>query len=340
MRALPYLLPVIIASLFMATAATNYLWIAMGLVWVVALTRESIGKFSVAQVVDEYEFFHHSAVMANVKSLSGLFFAGFNAWTLAFLVQHTLAGWALAVFVYSVVIINSNFAITLAHDLMHSTRKSDRWLSTILLLQNGFFYLEADHVYIHHRHVGTASDPATARMGEGLYSYLRRSVGARFQMVFFGGGTFPKQREKRIIRGNKLRLIICLCYLIGLFFFSWQALVCVLAQFVLVTLIYESVTYIQHYGLSRKTDGIGRTESVQLYHAWNCYYRTSAWMHYLMPVHSIHHLREERLHEIRDFAGLEMPRPFATMLVTAFFPAKWLPLMAGELPSPTQKTRT
>ncbi|WP_373514061.1 fatty acid desaturase, partial [Persicitalea sp.] len=289
MRAIPYLIPVAITVVFMTTAATSFVWAGMGFVLIIASLRKKIGKFSVAGVVSEYDFFHHSPPMVNLKTASGVFFVGFNAWVLFFLAHHALVIWALAVFIYSVVIFNSNFAVSLAHDLMHSSRKLDRWLSTILLLQNGFFYLEADHIYIHHRHVGTSDDPATARVGEGIYAYLRRSIGARFRMIFFTGNTFPPRRESEIILSCKIRLVACLFYLIGTTFVSWQALICVLAQFVLVTLIYESVTYIQHYGLRREISKTGKVEVVQLHHAWNCYYRTSAWMHYLMPVHSIHH---------------------------------------------------
>lgn len=337
MRAIPYLLPVAITAIFVATAATPFLWAAMGLILVIAFFRKKIGEFSVIEVVDEYDFFHHSPLMANLKTLPGIFFVGFNVWMLVFLSQNWLEIWILLIFGYSVVIINSNFAVSLAHDLMHSARKSDRWLSTILLLQNGFFYLEADHIYIHHRHVGTSGDPASARLGEGLYAYLRRSVGTRFKMLFFRGNTFPEQRERRIIRGNVTRLIVCLAYLVGSAFASWQAFGCVLAQFVLVTLIYESVTYIQHYGLTRQTDATGKAEAVQLRHAWNCYYRTSTWLHYMMPVHSIHHLREERLDEIRNFAGPAMPLPFASMMIMAFFPDRWFRLMDRKVAQLTQK---
>lgn len=337
MRAIPYLLPVAITAVFVATATTPFVWMAMVVVLVTALFRQKIGKFSVKEVVVEYDFFHHSLLMANLKTLSGIFFVGFNVWILTFLANNDLKIRNLLIFVYSVVIINSNFAVSLAHDLMHSGRKLDRRLATILLLQNGFFYLEADHIYIHHRHVGTSGDPATARVGEGLYIYLWRSVKTRFRMLFFRGDTFPRQRERRIIRGNITRLVICLAYLTGSAFVSWQAFGCVLAQFVLVTLIYESVTYIQHYGLARETDAMGRAEVVQLHHAWNCYYRTSAWLHYMMPVHSIHHLREERMDQIRDSAGPAMPLPFASMMITAFFPARWFRLMDGKVARLTQK---
>lgn len=333
MRALPYLLPVLITLVFVATAATYLVGLAMGLVFSIALARKSIGKFTVPEVVAEYDFFHHDLMMTQIKTLSGLFFVGFNGWVLVFLVQHTLPVWALVIFVYSVVIINSNFAISLAHDLMHSARKLDRAMSTVLLLQNGFFYLEADHIYIHHRHVGTPHDPATARVGEGLYAYFGRSISARFRMIFFRGTTFPRQREQSIIRGNVARLVVCLAYLTGTFFLGWAVFICVLAQFVLVTLIYESVTYIQHYGLQRELNPVGKPEPVQLDHAWNCYYRTSAWMHYMMPIHSIHHLREARLNHIQGFAGLSMPLPFATMLVRALVPARWFRLMDTQVPS-------
>ena len=333
MRALPYLLPVFITLVFVATAATYLVGLAMGLVFSIALARKSIGKFTVPEVVAEYDFFHHSPLMTQVKTLSGLFFVAFNGWVLVFLAQQTVPTWVVVIFIYSVVIINSNFAISLAHDLMHSARKLDRVVSTILLLQNGFFYLEADHIYIHHRHVGTPADPATARVGEGLYAYFRRSIGARFRMIFFRGATFPRQRERSIIRGNVVRFLVCVAYLTGTLFMGWLVFICVLAQFVLVTLIYESVTYIQHYGLQRELNPIGKPEPVQLHHAWNCYYRTSAWMHYMMPIHSIHHLREARLSHIRDFAGLSMPLPFATMLVRALVPARWFRLMDSQVPS-------
>ncbi|MPR32895.1 hypothetical protein GBK04_05870 [Cytophagaceae bacterium SJW1-29] len=151
--------------------------------------------------------------------------------------------------------------------------------------------------------------------------------------AFFSGGTFPRPRKRSIIRGNVARLLACIFYLMGTLFLGGRVFACVLAQFILVTLIYESVTYIQHYGLRRKTNQIGQAEAVQLHHAWNCYYRTSTWMHYMMPVHSIHHLREERLDEIRDFAGLSMPLPFAKMLVRAWIPARWFRLMDEKVPT-------
>ena len=299
----------------------------MGLVFLIAFLRGRVGKFTVAEIVNEYRFFHHDRNMANLKTASGLFFAVFNIWISVFLFNQEASLPAYLVFIYTVVILNSNFAISLAHDLMHSSRKFDKHLSTIILLQNGFFYLESDHIYIHHRYIGTHHDPATATLGEGIYQYFIRSIGARIKMVFFKGNTFPQHVERDIIAGNRIRFAICMIWLISSTFLGWRVFVCVLAQYLLVTLIYESITYIQHYGLKRNPLPDGKHESVQLQHSWNCYYKTSAYMHFMMPVHSIHHLKEENLESIKDFAGPSMPLPFASMMITAFMPSRWFKLM-------------
>ncbi len=327
MRALPYLLPVCITSVFIVTADTGFVWLAVGLIFIVAFLRKSIGKFTIPEIVSEYKFFHHDRSMAYFKSVCGIFFVLFNSWIPWFLYTHELNGFHLAVFLYSVVILNSNFSVSLAHDLMHSRRRFDRFLCTWILLMNGFFYLESDHIYIHHRHVGTPSDPATAREGENIYRYFRRSISARFKMILLRGNTFPKELESGLLLKNRLRFLICITWLAVSAFLGAQVFLSVLVSYFFVTLIYESITYIQHYGLKRNLSENGRSEPVQLNHAWNCYYKTSAYLHFMMPVHSIHHLKEENLEVITDDAGRTMPKPFASMMITALFPRRWFRLM-------------
>jgi alkane 1-monooxygenase len=336
MRILPYTIPVIITTIFMATASTRLIWVAIGLVILIALFRNKIGKFSPAEVVSEYAFFHYDKNMANLKTCSGIFFICFNLWIPYFLYTNQLPLPVYGVFIYSVIILNSNFAISLAHDLMHSCRAADRFFSTTILLQNGFFYLESDHVFIHHRFVGTDSDPATARHGEDIYHYFRRSIGKRFKMVLLKGDTFPRSQETTILRGNRIRLVLCVVWLALSLIINVQVFVCILCQYLFVTFIYESITYIQHYGLFREKKGDSKPEAVQLHHAWNCYYKTSSYMHYMMPVHSIHHLKEENLDELSFYPGPSMPLPFASMMMTALFPSRWFKLMNEEMLSSTR----
>lgn len=268
--------------------------------------------------------------MQLLKSFSGIFFVAFNFWAMIFFANHDLPAWQLIVFIYTYISINSAFAISLAHDLMHSRKKIDRLLATFLLLQNGFFYLISDHLHTHHRFAATSNDPATAKKGEGLYQYFYRSIKARLNLTFISGETFPVSRRKSIIRTNFFYFFCCIIYWLFAFFVNWQWAVCLSIAYVFVPLIYESVTYIQHYGLSRENAANKSVSPMALQHSWNCFYKTSAYMHFMMPVHSIHHASGKTEERADGFYGLEMPLPFSSMLFRAWLPSAWFKLMRDK----------
>ncbi|GAB2776617.1 alkane 1-monooxygenase [Rhabdobacter roseus] len=323
----PYTLPLLISAVFVTTAASGWIVLTPLVIFLLGKATPAAGEFSVREVVEAYDFFHHSRAMARFKTLNGIFFVGLNGWSFYFLATHALAGGYLILYIYSLILLNSNFAISLAHDLMHSPRRPDRWLATVLLLQNGFFYLESDHLYIHHRHVGTAQDPASPLLGESVYRYLRRSLGARARLIFTDGGVFPAPKSTRIVRQNVVRLMACLGYLALAFWAGARVGTWVVFQFLFVVLIYESITYIQHYGLRRNRLAAGGYEPVQYHHAWNSFFRLNNYLYFMMPVHSIHHVARPQLAQITHFAGHRMPLPFAQMMLTAYWPARWFALM-------------
>lgn len=55
-------------------------------------------------------------------------------------------------------------------------------LAEVLLSSVGYGHFTTEHVFGHHRFVGTQNDPATARFGETFYAFLPRTVfaGARY----------------------------------------------------------------------------------------------------------------------------------------------------------------
>lgn len=331
-KILPYTLPVFITLLFVLTANTSFIWVTAAVIYLIALMRNAVGKFDKNKVLNEYRFFHYSKSMAILKTFSGLIFVVFNIWVLWFLTQHSLPVLAYIIFIFTCIIINSNFAVSLAHDLMHSKNGIDRLLSNILLIQNGFFYLRSDHMYTHHRYVATAGDPSTARFNENIYAYLYRSIKARIRITFIDGLTYPLKVRNKIIFFNYLFLTCCILYLGFSMYLGRNVFIYLFINYLCVTLIYESVTYIQHYGLNRKYIDDLNYYKVEVQHAWNCFYKTSAYMHYMMPVHSIHHLSDDSLVANGDNLGNEMPRPFATMMLTAWFPGRWFRLMNGIMP--------
>jgi alkane 1-monooxygenase len=326
MRYLPYTLPVWLTLGFIAACYGGYFWVTIIILPAVSGLNPVFGQFSLQDLIKEYRFFHDSSGMEIFRGMSALFFIGFNAWVAYFLYANSLSIPHFLFFVYGVIVLNSNFAVSLAHDLMHSHHQFNRFLASSLLLINGFFYLETDHIRIHHKHVGTDKDPASALPDEPLYKYLLRSVSGRWKLIFI--------ELKVYKRLNIERLCVCLFLLILSAFVSKYYFFCLLAQFIFVTLLYEVVTYIQHYGLRREG------ENVKIYHAWNCYYRLSSYLHYMMPIHAIHHLKEESdLDEIKD-AGSSYPKSFSRMAILAFFPKLWIEIMKGPLNDVSEKYKS
>ena len=67
-------------------------------------------------------------------------------------------------------------AINTAHELGHKRAQVEKWLSRVALAQTWYGHFFVEHNRGHHVRVATADDPASARMGESLYSFIRRSV--------------------------------------------------------------------------------------------------------------------------------------------------------------------
>jgi alkane 1-monooxygenase len=221
-RYLPYLLPVFVSLVLISASYSGHFWSGIILFPFISFFTKTLGKFSLEEVIDEYIFFHHTAGMEIFRGISAVFFVGLNVWVAFFLYHHTLEWYNLFFFIYTVILLNSNFAISLAHDLMHSDYSINRAFGTVLLLINGFFYLETDHFHIHHRFVGTVGDPASAFRNESLYTYLKRSVSQRFLIIFLGNGKFTEELQREIRNKTLLRIVICISYLALSYLVSFQ----------------------------------------------------------------------------------------------------------------------
>ncbi len=127
MKIYPYTLPAIIALVFMASVYLNAFWPGPFLIPITTLFNKRAGEFTKAETIRAYQFFHHSKSMAIFKSANGVFFILFQVWVGFYLWQHHLSIINFALFAYSIIILTSNCSISLAHDLMHSSNKFDRF---------------------------------------------------------------------------------------------------------------------------------------------------------------------------------------------------------------------
>ena len=73
------------------------------------------------------------------------------------------------------------FCINVGHELGHKQTTVERWLAKIILAPTAYGHFTIEHNRGHHTAVATPGDPASARMGEGLWRFAlaRNARGAR-----------------------------------------------------------------------------------------------------------------------------------------------------------------
>ena len=96
--------------------------------------------------------------------------------------------------VLSTGVITGVFGFVAAHEMIHSADRRERALGLTLLGTVLYMHFRIAHVHGHHRRAATAGDPATAKLGEGLYSFIARTVAGQFREAW----QFEAQRLRRV----------------------------------------------------------------------------------------------------------------------------------------------
>ena len=219
--------------------------------------------------------------------------------------------------------------ITFAHELVHRPGKFERALGEIVLAATSYAHFAIEHVYGHHRHVGTPRDPATARFGESLYRFLPRCVfgslasASRFEIERLAKrGRGPLHPSNRMLRyaATQLAIYAALFWIAGplgaLFFF---------VQAVVAFSLLETINYIEHYGLERQEMDSGRFERIAPWHSWNSSHRVSNWLLINLARHSDHHLTAAKRYQMLEHvdAAPQLPAGYGAMFVAALLPPLW-----------------
>jgi len=148
--------------------------------------------------------------------------------------------------------------IVLAHELIHRRSSFEFLMGRMLLAAVCYEHFATEHIRGHHPRVGTLEDPATARFGETLWGFVRRTIPAQFksawhlEKVRFGDKNLPWYSRKwlrhRVLQGVVVETLACIA--IG-YYFGGIALVFFLLQAVTAFLLLEIVNYMEHWGLAR-----------------------------------------------------------------------------------------
>ncbi len=243
---------------------------------------------------------------------------------------HGSAWWAL---VLGTGAIGGAVGITYAHELMHRTSPWERALGDVLLALVSYPQFALAHVYSHHRHVATPRDAATARLGEGLYAFLVRSVAGSARDAW----SFERERLRR--RGHQAWHVSNACWRYaatlvlvygGVWMLQgWWGVGFLVLQSVLAVALLETINYVEHYGLLRREASPGRYEPVAVRHSWDSSHRVSNWLLINLARHADHHLVASRRFPALSSQPMapQLPFGYGTMLLLATIPPLWRRVM-------------
>jgi len=219
-----------------------------------------------------------------------------------------------------------------AHELIHRGARGLFRLGAAVYVTLLFGHHTSAHRLVHHRHVATAQDPNSARLGESFWHFLPRALLGSFRAGLAAERELSARRPGRLnpylvwVGGG-----LACCLLVGLALgwagFGWYLGLCLYAQVQMML-----ADYVQHYGLERRLRADGRPEPVGPRHSWDAPHFLSSLMMVNAPRHSDHHA-----HPGRPYPGLRLketeaarpmlPYSLPVMASLAMLPRVWRRVM-------------
>ncbi len=210
----------------------------------------------------------------------------------------------------------------IGHELTHRLDKPlDVFLGKLSLALVGDAQFMVSHVYAHHKNVATPLDAATARRGENLYGFVIRSALGQYRESW----EFEVNRLKRI--GKNLysfsnQVVSGLLYTLGIagvfyVFAGFYGVLCYTIFVLVAKFIFETVNYIEHYGLIRVPG-----TKVLPRHSWDCQNVMSTFNYLNLTRHSDHHANSRKPYwelEVQDTA-VDLPYGYMAFILIALFP--------------------
>lgn len=238
----------------------------------------------------------------------------------------------------SLAMLTGGAGINMAHELNHKREWHHKRLADCLLLMVCYPHFNIQHVYGHHRNIGTPSDPASARKGEWVHTFVFRSmVYTLIEAWQIETKRLSKQGQAWFSFHNKMlnyTLVQCLIFA-GLAYLGTELLLFFLAQSFFAVALLEIVNYIEHYGLTRKQDANGQYERVSDKHSWNSAFLISNLLLFNLQLHSEHHENANKWYpnlRVKPESP-ELPSGYPLMVMVALFtPPLWFRMMDARIP--------
>jgi alkane 1-monooxygenase len=235
------------------------------------------------------------------------------------------------------------FCINVGHELGHKQTNFERWLAKIILAPSGYGHFTIEHNRGHHRDVATPTDPASARMGEGIWRFAVREYPGAVRRAW----KLERERLQRLhlptwsLHNEILQplLITLLFYIVMIVWLGIRILPFLVLSAMWANFQLTSANYVEHYGLLRRQLDDGSFERCQPHHSWNSNHMFSNWALFHLQRHSDHHTYPGRRYQsLRHFEELPtLPNGYFGMFTLAYVPPLWYRVMDPRLLSAVER---
>ena len=229
------------------------------------------------------------------------------------------------------------FGINVAHELGHRKNKFEQTLAKISLLSSLYMHFFIEHNKGHHKNVATPQDPSSARYNEWLYSFYFRTIIfsylsawhiANNEMTKKGKGIFSLQNE--MLQAHIIQILFVAA--VYIFFGGWITVYFLGAAFMGILLL-ETVNYIEHYGLQRKSSSENSFERTMPSHSWNSNHALGRILLFELSRHSDHHYLASKKYQILKHHddSPQLPTGYPGTMLLALVPPLWFKIMNKKI---------
>lgn len=225
------------------------------------------------------------------------------------------------------------FGINVGHELGHRANKFEQALAKTLLLTSLYMHFFTEHNKGHHKRVATPEDPSSARLGEPVYIFYFRTIIFSYVSAWHIANDETRKKAQPVFSLQnemiQFSFIQAAFLVLMLYFFGWLVTLYFLAAALIGILLLETVNYIEHYGLQRKSTADGRYERAMPEHSWNSDHVIGRLMLFELSRHSDHHYLASRKYQVlrhHDHSP-QMPTGYPGMMILSLFPPAWFYIM-------------
>lgn len=234
------------------------------------------------------------------------------------------------------------FGINVGHELGHRVNRFEQTLAKSLLLTSLYMHFFTEHNKGHHKRVATPADPSSARYGEPVYTFYFRTIIFSYLSAWHISNEEVRKKGRKAfsVYNEMMQFQLIQVAFIGLifYFFGTMATLSFLAAAFIGILLLETVNYIEHYGLQRKSTTGGQYERAMPWHSWNSDHVLGRLVLFELSRHSDHHYMASRKYQVlrhHDDAP-QMPTGYPGMMLLSLFPPAWFYVMNRKIKADLQ----